>query len=154
MALRLVRLPFRLMVEDRTPRWTELLASRSRRLFVERPPTPTLAHFDPPVLGQSFDDLVDWRAHVGRPESDLRLRWSALDALIHIAWDEPRRQFSVSKRSKHTDSEFEDPRSLWIALITRIISLHGGTLKEVRGVSWRIDLRWPIEATTDEQDEP
>src|SRR5260370_29263864 len=81
-----------MLVEDRLSPRPEAHVAQGRGLSLDRPDESPVGEFDPNWLGQGFDDLVAWRARVGDPQTDLRIRWAAEGGGFLVIWDEPDRQ--------------------------------------------------------------
>lgn len=150
MTLALVTLPLDLLFEDRKAVWTQTLAARGKGLIVEPPAEPAVGRFDPNRLGLCFDSVVSWRARAGRPGSDVRVSWSAGGSEIRVAWDEPVRADAAGPPG----DEPEPFEALTIPLMSRIVSLHGGSLEVARSDEWRVVLRWPIDARSTPREAP
>jgi hypothetical protein len=158
MPLTLVNLPLNLLIEERAGAWTDVLRERGRRLRLVPPPVPPVGRFDPTRLGQGLDDVVAWRARLGDQETDLRLAWMEDSAQFHLVWDEPVRGDSIDlttplagslteqgvSSSRATDCS-EALTALTVPLLSRIVSLHGGSLEATSLNPWRLDLRWPLD---------
>ncbi|GAC1447803.1 MAG: hypothetical protein NVSMB9_30380 [Isosphaeraceae bacterium] len=151
--LTLVKLPLRLLIEDRLPAWNRELASKGRRMRIDPPTSSDVGLFDPAHLGQGFDALVAWRALIGDSSCDLRLRWTTEPGWFHLEWDEPTRSDSaINGTMPHhagvpTDPG-EGPSALTIPLLTRILSLHGGRLETNAHPGWQLRMRWPLDSPT------
>ncbi len=154
MSLCAVRLPFSLLIEDRAKHWEGLLSAVQRRLILDPPVLPVVASFDPVRLGEAFEELVHWRVRVGPAGSVLRLRWAAVKDNLVVTWDElPAR---LQPCESFAASALPDVGSglLTIPLLTRIVSLHGGTLEVFARRTWRIVLCWPLASRTHEGEGP
>jgi signal transduction histidine kinase len=149
LSLNRVRLPLILLIEDRRSSWTETLARRGRRLLLEPPAEDAVGSFDPLWLGQGLDDLVDWRASAGRPGTDLRIRWSFDGGGSNVVIDEPERTGPPTPTRTGTYRELDDAAAglsaLTIPFLTRVMTLHRGTLIAHGPEPWRLCLRWPID---------
>jgi hypothetical protein len=164
--LSLVRLALDLLIEERQGGWSDGLAARGRSLLLRPPEVVLVGEFDPTRLAQGLDDLVSWRAAVGDPATDLRLTWSSEGGLFHLVWDEPAqvepgsgpracRGFEVGGDPTENDGDRSASLcALTLPLLTRIISLHGGTVGTTSGESWRLDLRWPLDVSTSLREPP
>lgn len=151
MSVRPVSLPFALLVADRNDGWKARLGRTGRGLIVEPPGSQVVVAFDPVSLGQGFDELVNWRSEMGPPGSDLRIRWHAEEGHFRVTWDEPRRGPLAERRVASVATPGDILDALSIPLLTRIVSLHGGTLDETSERNWRVVVRWPIDLGTHER---
>jgi hypothetical protein len=145
-----VRLPLTLLFEERRPGWTAAVAARGRHLVYEIPQTPPIGDFDPARLGQGLDDLVAWRARTGRRGTDLRVAWRVEGDSFRVDWDEPQdpdfRATDESKGQGAADSRGADTLNcLALPFITRVTSLHGGTVILATQPVWRLSMTWPVD---------
>ncbi len=156
LTLSLVKLPLNLLFDDRKSGWERSLSVFNRRLAIEPPAQPAVGAFDPIRLGEALDELVAWRARVGRAGSVLRARWQVEDGEFHVAWDEP--AVECPRREKPPVDTPSAPlcgiEVLVIPLLARIMTVHGGRLDVERSASWKLDLRWPLDAKTTPREAP
>ena len=150
-SLSLVRAPLDLLFEERREAWSQVLSACGRRLELDAPPGPVVGSFDPSLLGLALDDLVAWRAQVGEPGSALRVRWSAepASAEFEVVWSEPAvvgRPARDAVRSAAGDGVAQPV--FCIPLLTRIVTLHGGTVETSEREGWQLRMRWPRDAST------
>lgn len=149
-----VRLPLSLLFEDRKGPWSEHLEAVGRRLLLEPPAEPAVGCFDPIRLGQALDDLVAWRVRVGNPDSGLRVRWTSNALGFQLQFDEPASDQPGTRGAFNPESRAESFDTLTVALLTRVMTLHGGRLEIPSTEGWRIELRWPLDARNTEREAP
>jgi hypothetical protein len=140
--LALVRLSLGLLIEQEADAWSKGLASRGRRLIVSPPPEAAVGQFDPGQLEKGFNDLVTWRAWAGSARTDLRVAWEARRGWFRVVWDEiiHRRRASSERTEGHDGLEH-----LTVPLLTRIVAVHGGSLKVTDRPRWCLRMSWPLE---------
>jgi len=132
-----VRLPFRLLVEDRQSTWEQTLDRTGRRLVVEPPGSEPPVPFDPQRLGQALDELVAWRAVVAT-SPDLRLTWSTEADQMTVRWDEV-----ADGPPTRPSCGAPTPETWSIPYLSRLMCLHGGVLA-TEAAPWSLSLRWPL----------
>jgi hypothetical protein len=142
--LTLVRLPLGLLIEQQADAWSRKLASRGRRLIVSPPPAPEAAigQFDPGQLEKAFNDLVTWRASSGSSRTDLRVSWEARAGWFRVVWDERAHR---RKASAERAEERDGLEHLTVPFLTRIVAVHGGSLKVTDRPRWCLRMSWPLE---------
>jgi hypothetical protein len=131
------------LIEERRAGWSEALAARRRRLELAPPPLPPVGDFDPARLGQAFDDLVAWRAGAGAPGSALRLAWGVQGGSFVVRWDEP--AGSGPGPGPGPDDGLGAQAVRVVPLLTRIMTLHGGSVEATARDGWQLTLRWPLD---------
>lgn len=140
-----VNLPFDLLIEERRPGWVKVLGRRGLTLVSDPPERESVSGFDPSRLGQALDDLVAWRARVGAPGAELRVRWGVEGGRFRLEWDEPADgdagRNGLPCAAPGCDREPSD--LLAVPLLTRAVSLHGGRLDALETSPWRIAYSWP-----------
>lgn len=143
-ALSPIRAPLDLLFEERREAWRSELAARGLRLELQSPASPAVGSFDPALLGAALDDLVSWRARLGVPGTAVRLGWSAEADTLHVDWSEPGGR---PRRRRPQVQGGPDALSVFcLPLLTRVVTLHGGTVKASERGCWRLELRWPSTA--------
>jgi hypothetical protein len=143
--------PLGLLFEERRAAWSQVLSACGRRLGLDAPAGAAVGSFDPTLLGLALDDLVAWRAQVGAPGSALRVSWSAdpATAEFDVVWSEPAvvgRPARDAERSAAGDGVAQPV--FCIPLLTRIVTLHGGTVETSEREGWQLRMRWPRDAST------
>jgi hypothetical protein len=147
-----VRAPFDLLIHERCMVWSQILGARGRRLRLKGPADPAMCSFDPTRLGTALDDLVAWRARCGRRDSDLFVSWGtdAARESIEVAWTEtPVDPGADRTRVSRSDEESDVPEALAILslpMLTRVVTLHGGTVEASERAGWQLRMRWPTNA--------
>lgn len=152
MPLSLVETSLQYLFESRFSAWSETLFKNGRTLVVEGPSSSNIGHFDPCRLERVFDDLVAWRAGVGDPCHDLRIQWTTTASAFEVIWDEPPTieptSSRIAVRHDSIDSEMSlSLPSLTIPMLSRVMSLHRGSLSGSVGSPWKIRLSWPLAAS-------
>ncbi len=139
MAFNPVRMPLRLLIEDRQAFWFEMLAAKGRRLELIPPLDERAGDFDPCRLGQGLDVFVAWRAEAGEPGQPLRLDWWAEDGQFHLQWYDPLDWGGGSKNGIYGRTD-----SLALPLLARIMISHSGTLGVAVDEGLYVRLHWPL----------
>ncbi len=152
MSLSLVKTSLQYLFESRLAAWSETLIKKGRTLILQGPPSSKIGQFDPGRLERVFDDLVAWRAGVGDARTDLRIQWKTTTIAFEVVWDEPPIDGippgRPEIRRESGDAEMSlSLASLTIPMLSRVMSLHGGSLSGSIGSPWRICLSWPLAAS-------
>ena len=153
MPLTRVESSFHYLIEGRVEAWREMLAHKGRHLVLEPPASAAVGYFDPSRLERAFDELVTWRCALGDPSDDLRIRWEAQSGWFLVEWDEPRGTRSRVRNQKLTAEllDIEPPISfpaLTLPMLSRVMSVHGGSVVESNREPWRIQVSWPLALPT------
>jgi hypothetical protein len=142
--LTLVRVSLGLLIEQQADAWSKRLAPSGRRLIVLPPSEAAIGQFDPGQLEKGFNDLVTWRAWRGSARTDLRVSWEAEAGWFRVVWDErPHRRKAMSPDKRR--EEHDGLEHLTVPLLTRIVSVHGGSLKVTDRPRWCLRMSWPLE---------
>jgi hypothetical protein len=141
MALKPIRAPLGMLLDERRASWTQWLTARGRTLELLAPATPAIGEFDPTRLGQCLDALAAWRAEVGPPGTAVRLRWWADNDHLHLLWEEP----GVPLQPE-TGARDDRLASLALPMVARVVAAHRGTLDISPRHEVRLCLCWPIDA--------
>jgi hypothetical protein len=127
----------------------ETFAARGRSLELKAPRSADVGDYDPHYLGLALDSFVNWRAAVAPRGDSARLSWRARNGAFHLEWVETRGPGPAERRGEprgaETPSEL-DPlpaEPLALPLLTRIVSVHGGTLEQVKASGRHLRLTWP-----------
>jgi hypothetical protein len=152
-----VRAPLDLLFEERREVWSRDLEAWGRRLALAPPTVPAEGSFDPMRLGAALDDLVAWRARRGIPGADLRVSWASIDSAsaLEVCWSErtpgdlktaDTAGGQPAARPGQRDSHALD--LLCLPMLTRIVTLHGGTVETSERDGWRLRMHWPTSPCT------
>jgi hypothetical protein len=152
-----VRVPLDLLIEEKREVWSRDLSACGRGLELERPAEPALGSFDPSLLGAALDDLVAWRVQHGVPGSMLRVSWGVCtrDAEFDVRWSEAA---GTGPSPPCADRPLRDPEcgdalSLFsLPFLSRIVTLHGGTVESSEHDGWQLRMRWPTDTRTSRRD--
>lgn len=134
MELMPVSMDLRHLLDDRVPAWSSWFGKSGISLEIQPPMAPAVVDFDPSRLGQGLDALARWRADEAPAGSIIRLAWSATGGRIQVRWDEP----------APMDSGVELATIVPLALLTRVIAAHRGTIDLGAQPGLRIEMTWPI----------
>jgi len=134
-----VRMPLSLLIDDRHEEWKSWLAASGQGLELLAPDAPAIGEYDPARMAQGLDAFVAWRGDSGRAGGSTLLRWWTDDGHFHLDWTE------VSDDGRDPSNERpEQPESLALPLLARVVTAHTGTLDiDVRD-GLRLRLRWPL----------
>jgi signal transduction histidine kinase len=125
------------LIQERSVAWTRWLGDQGRRLELLAPIEPAAGCFDPARLIQGLDALAAWRAAAGTPGSPVHLSWQGQDSQLILDWFEP-------GQASHAAPPGDDqPISLALPVVARVVTAHGGTLKIGSRRGARFTLRWP-----------
>jgi len=147
--LTLVRLSIGLLIDQQAEAWSNRLAVRGRRLIVSPPREAAVGQFDLSLFERGFGDLVSWRARVGPARTDLRVSWKVVNGWLRVDWDEICHRRKVGQE-RGIESEGLEP--LTVPLLTRIASVHGGSLKHTDRPRWRVGMSWPVDVPVSARD--
>ena len=139
MPLHPIRYALGAALEERGPTWVEWLSAAGRPLDWDRPVDPALGWFDPTRLIRALDALAAWRAEAGEPGTPVRLGWRRDDDWLEVEWSEPN-----STRLEPPNWAANQPISLALPLIARVMTAHDGKLTVHRDRGVRFVLRWPV----------
>jgi hypothetical protein len=147
--LTLVRSSIGLLIEQHAESWSKRLAARGRRLIIAPPSEAAVAQFDLSLFERGFGDLVSWRASIGPARTDLRVSWKVVDGRLRVDWEEVGHRRKVGQEGG-VESEGLEP--LTVPLLTRIVSIHGGSLKHTDRPRWRLGMSWPVDVPVSARD--
>jgi hypothetical protein len=148
LSISLVRSALGPLLAERLPAWRASLSLQGRGLEADAAGEDAAGDLDPIYLGLALDEFVAWRAEAGAPGCRSHLSWRVAGGCFEITWQEAPAENEVPSRA-HRDRAQGPPRpspcthSLALALLARIVAVHGGSLETTVDPPFGIKLCWP-----------
>ncbi|ODT98066.1 MAG: hypothetical protein ABS79_06505 [Planctomycetes bacterium SCN 63-9] len=150
MPLTLVESELGSMIAENEAAWRLCFTERRKILVIDRPPSDCAGRFDPMLLGQGLDALIDWRSQASPRGTVARLSWRCLGNRFRLGWNEtvqPTKQPGLARPNASTLPR-NRPRQpidpLVLPLLARIIGAHSGHLEKDSGPTLSIQMTWPM----------
>lgn len=141
MAIRPMKASLALVMEAHGPAWRTAMAKRGRELTLTQTSPHDVGEFDPNLLPQGLDTLIQWRAEAGAPGEPATLQWAVRGDRFQVDWHEP-----TVAGFNQTDAYPDHPHAFALPLLARIVAAHGGLVSLDTHHGLHLGAEWPVTA--------
>ena len=127
---------------ERRERWSERLADRGATLSWLAPAADEVVDLDPGQLGHVLDGFLAWRCDRISGGGAVRLSWGPGDGRVGLVWDESHEPGCESV--VRTRPNGAGPSGLAMALLARVVWLHGGRVRVREEPGLRVEIELPL----------